>query len=39
MQVRYYTNYIYSNAQWDFVKVYTDEGISAVNTKYRDGFK
>ncbi len=39
MQVRYYTNYIYSNAQWDFVKVYTDEGISAVNTKHRDGFK
>ncbi|KAK8833997.1 hypothetical protein M9Y10_037219 [Tritrichomonas musculus] len=39
MQVRYYTNYIYSNAGWDFVKVYTDEGISAVNTKNRDGFK
>ena len=39
MQVRYYTNYIYSNASWDFVKVYTDEGISAVNTKHRDGFK
>lgn len=39
MQVRYYTNYIYSNASWDFVKVYTDEGISAVNTKDRDGFK
>ncbi len=39
MQVRYYTNYIYSNSSWDFVKVYTDEGISAVNTKNRDGFK
>lgn len=39
MQVRYYTNYIYSNPEWDFVKVYTDEGISAVNTKHRDGFK
>lgn len=39
MQIRYYTNYIYSNTQWDFVKVYTDEGISAVNTKHRDGFK
>ncbi len=39
MQVRYYTNYIYSNSSWDFVKVYTDEGISAVNTKHRDGFK
>ena len=23
---------------WDFVEVYTDEGISAVNTKHRDGF-
>ena len=39
MQVRHYTNYIYSNASWDFVKVYTDEGISAVNTKHRDDFK
>ena len=39
MQVRYYTNYIYSNASWDFIKIYTDEGISAVNTKDRDGFK
>lgn len=39
MQVRYYTNYIYSNPSWDFVKIYTDEGISAVNTKHRAGFK
>lgn len=39
MQVKYHTNYIYSNAIWDFVKVYTDEGISAVNTKHGDGFK
>ena len=38
MQVRYYTNYIYSNSSWDFVKVYTDEGITATNTKRRDGF-
>ena len=39
MQVRYYTNYIYSNPSWDFVKIYTDEGITAVNTKHRAGFK
>lgn len=39
MQVRYYTNYIYSNPSWDFVKIYTDEGTSAVSTKHRAGFK
>ncbi len=37
-QVDYYTNYIQSNPDWQFVKVYTDEGISATNTKKRDGF-
>lgn len=37
-QVDYYTNYIKGKADWEFVKVYTDEGISAVNTKRRDGF-
>jgi len=37
-QVDYYTNYILSNHNWQFVKVYTDEGISATNTKKRDGF-
>ncbi len=37
-QVDYYTNYIRSNPDWEFVEVYTDEGISAVNTKRRDGF-
>lgn len=37
-QVDYYTNYILSNHGWKFVKVYTDEGISATNTKKRDGF-
>ncbi len=37
-QVDYYTHYIQSNPDWQFVKVYTDEGISAVNTKKRDGF-
>ena len=37
-QVDYYTQYISSNPEWQFVKVYTDEGISATNTKKRDGF-
>ena len=37
-QVDYYTNYIKSNPGWAFVDVYTDEGISGVMTKNRDGF-
>lgn len=37
-QVDYYTQYIRSNPDWEFVSVYTDEGISATNTKRRDGF-
>jgi len=37
-QVDYYTKYIKKHGEWEFVKVYTDEGISATNTKYRDGF-
>ena len=37
-QVRYYTNYIKSRDDWEFVSVYTDEGISATNTRHRDGF-
>lgn len=38
-QVDYYTNYIKSRDDWEFVEVYTDEGISATNTKKREGFK
>lgn len=38
-QVDYYTNYIKTRHDWDFVSVYTDEGITAVNTKRREGFK
>ncbi|MBZ4644662.1 MAG: Resolvase domain protein [Clostridia bacterium] len=34
----YYTKYIKERSDWEFVGVYTDEGISAVNTKKRDGF-
>lgn len=37
-QVDYYTQYIKGNPDWRFVAVYTDEGISATNTKHRDGF-
>lgn len=34
----YYTRFIRSNPDWEFVDVYTDEGISTLNTKHRDGF-
>ena len=37
-QVDYYTRYIQSKEEWEFVEVYTDEGISATNTKKRGGF-
>ena len=37
-QVDYYTHYIKRNPEWEFVKVYTDEGISGTNTKHRIGF-
>lgn len=37
-QVDYYTKYIKERVDCEFVKVYTDEGISATNTKKRDGF-
>ena len=37
-QIDYYTNYIKSRDDWEFVKVYTDEGISGTNTKRREGF-
>ena len=38
-QVDYYTRYIKSRSDWEFVKVYTDEGISGTSTKHREGFK
>ena len=38
-QVDYYTRYIQSKPEWDFVRVYTDERISGTNTKRREGFK
>ncbi|MEI7539427.1 MAG: recombinase family protein [Candidatus Saccharibacteria bacterium] len=37
-QVDFYTRHISSHLEWEFVDVYTDEGISGTNTKKRDGF-
>lgn len=37
-QVDYYTNYISNRADWVFVGIYTDEGISGTNRKHREGF-
>lgn len=37
-QVDYYTHYIQENPAWEFAGMYTDEGISATNTRHRDGF-
>ena len=37
-QVDYYTQFIRRHADWEFVKVYTDEGISGLGTRKRDGF-
>ncbi|MCH5205945.1 MAG: recombinase family protein [Oscillospiraceae bacterium] len=37
-QVEYYTKYITSRPDWELVGIYTDEGISATNTRMRDGF-
>lgn len=38
-QVDYYTNYIKSRDDWEFVSVYTDAGISGTGIKHREGFK
>lgn len=37
-QIDYYTQFIAAHADWSFVEVYTDEGISGLNTKNREGF-
>lgn len=37
-QVDFYTHYIQSNPNWEFVSVFADEGITGTNTKKRDGF-
>ena len=38
-QIEYYTKYIKGNPEWEFVDVYTDEGITGTSTKRRAGFK
>ena len=38
-QIDYYTNYIKNRDDWQFVSVYTDEGITGTSTKHREGFK
>jgi len=38
-QVDYYTSYIRSHEGWEFVDVYTDEGISGTHTAKRAGFQ
>lgn len=38
-QVDYYTNYIKGRDDWEFVAIYTDEGISATNTKQARGLQ
>lgn len=37
-QVDYYTKFIKSHNDWEYVKIYTDEGISGTNMKRRTGF-
>ena len=38
-QVDYSTTMIKANAEWEFVGIYTDEGISGTSTNRREGFK
>lgn len=38
-QVDYYTTMIKRKREWEFVKIYTDEGISGTSTSKREGFK
>ena len=37
-QIGFYTDYIQSKPEWEFVGVYADEGISGTSFKKRDGF-
>lgn len=37
-QAEYYTEYIRNRSDWEFVAVYSDEGITGCNTKKREGF-
>ncbi len=37
-QVNYYSNFIKEKPNWEYVDVYSDEGITGTNTKRREGF-
>lgn len=37
-QLDYYTRYIQSNPNWEFVRIFADEGTTGTNIKKRDGF-
>lgn len=37
-QVAYYTKFIKSHPEWEFVDIYADDGISGTSTKRREGF-
>lgn len=38
-QVKYYKEYIQNQSDWEYVDVYTDEGITGTSIKHREGFK
>ena len=38
-QLDYYTNLIQSHDDWEFVGMYSDEGISGTSTRHREGFQ
>jgi len=38
-QVDYYTHFIKERADWEFVDIYADEGITGTSIKHREGFK
>ncbi len=38
-QIDYYTRYIKEHADWEFVSVYTDEGVTGTSTRHREGFQ
>ena len=37
-QMDYYRSYITSRSDWEFAGMYSDEGITATNTRHREGF-
>src|SRR5574344_1343930 len=37
-QVKHYTEFIQKKPEWEYAKVYADDGISGTSTKRRDGF-